>query len=110
MSNYIAVGVNKLDKVWYGHFGVSPYFQVYNGNGEMIEKRINPHGVGQEGKHTHGDEQPLLIKEILQDCKIFVGKKMGKGSKLKLEKKLGIETILTENIEPQEVVKEFLDK
>ncbi len=110
MSKYIAVGVNKLGKIWHGHFGISPYFQIYNQNSEMIEKRINPHGAGQGHKHDHGDDQPFLIKEILHDCNIFVGKKMGEGSKLKLAQKLGIETVLTENTEPQEVVKEILNR
>ena len=110
MSNFIAVGVNKLDKIWHGHFGVSPYFQIYNAGGELIEKRINPHGLGHQGKHTHGDEQHLLVKEILHDCKIFVGKKMGEGSQQKLSQKLGIETVLTEKTDPEEVVKEILNK
>ncbi len=108
MSSSIAVGVNKLDKVWHGHFGISPYFLIYNNDGEMIEKRINPHGAGQGHKHDHGDDQPFLIKEILHDCNIFVGKKMGEGSKLKLAQKLGVETVLTENAEPQEVVNGIL--
>ena len=110
MSNYIAVGVNKADKIWKGHFGIAPYFQVYNQDSEMVEKRINPHGAGQGHKHDHGDDQPFLIKEILHDCKIFVGKQMGEVSKLKLAQKLGIETVLTENTEPQEVVNEILKK
>ena len=110
MNNYIAVGVNKLDKIWHGHFGISPYFLIYNVDGEMIEKRINPHGAGQGHKHEHGDDQPFLIKEILHDCKIFVGKQMGEGSKLKLAQKLGIETVLTESTEPQKVVNEILIK
>ena len=76
----------------------------------MIEKRINPHGVGHEGKHSHDEEQPLLIKKILHDCRIFVGKRMGEGSKKKLSQKLGIETVLTKKIEPKEVVKEILNK
>ena len=110
MSNYIAVGINKADKVWHGHFGISPYFQIYNREGEVIDKRINPHGVGNGHKHEHGDDQPFLIKEVLHDCKIFVGKQMGEGSKLKLSQKLGIETILTEKNDALEVVQEIIKK
>lgn len=110
MGNLIAVGVNRLDKIWHGHFGVSPYFQIYNAVGEIVDKRINPHGIGHEGKHIYDDDQHLLVKEILHDCKIFVGKRMGEGSQLKLSQKLGIETVLTEKSEPQEVVKEILNK
>jgi predicted Fe-Mo cluster-binding NifX family protein len=110
MNNLIAVGVNKADKIWAGHFGIAPYYQVYNTDGEMIEKRMNPHGAGQGHKHDHGDDQPLLIKEILTDCNIFIGKQMGEESKLKLAKKLGVKTILTEKSDPQEVVNEVISK
>ena len=112
MSNYIAVGVNKLDKVWKGHFGISPVYKIYNREGEFIEERENPQGAGNghNHDHDHGDDQPIVIKELLNDCTTFVGKRMGEESKLKLAEKLGIETVLTENTEPQEVVKEILNK
>lgn len=110
MSSYIAVGVNKLDKIWHGHFGISPYFIIYNRNGELIEKRINPHGAGENHKHDHNNDQPLLIKDILHDCTTFIGKKMGEGSKLKLAEKFGVETIISKLTEPQEVIEIVLKK
>jgi predicted Fe-Mo cluster-binding NifX family protein len=110
MSDHIAVGVNKLEKIWHGHFGISPYFVIYDRDGELIDKRINPHGAGEKHKHNHNDDQPLLIKEILHDCTTFIGKRMGEGSKLKLAQKLGVETILTELDEPQEAVNTVLEK
>ncbi len=110
MNKYLAVGVNKVDKVWHGHFWISPYFQIYNREGEMIEKRINPHGAGHGHRDDQVDNQPFLIKDILHDCTIFIGKKMGKASKQKLAQKLGIEAILTEATDPNEVVKNILTK
>ena len=110
MSNNIAVGINKANKIWHGHFGISPYFQIYNREAEVVDKRINPHGAGNGHKHEHDDNQPFLIKEVLYDCNIFVGKQMGEGSKLKLSQKLGIETILTDKNDATEVVKEIISK
>ena len=108
MNSNIAVGVNKAGKIWAGHFGQAPYYYIYNSNGELIDKKINPHGAGQGHGHNHDDNQPILIKEILSDCKTFIGRRMGEGSKLKLAEKLGIETVLTEIKEPQEAVEQFL--
>jgi len=107
MNNLIAVGVNKTEKIWAGHFGQAPYYYIYNTSGELIDKRINPHGAGHG--HNHDENQPVLIKEVLHDCKTFIGKRMGEGSKLKLAEKLGIETILTDIKEPAEAVNKFLN-
>lgn len=110
MKKYIAVAINKGDKIWAGHFGIAPYFLIFNEEGEIVDKKTNPHGAGAGHKHDHGDDQPILIKEILSECSIFVGKQMGEGSKKKLAKKLGIKTIITEKSDPQEIIKEILEK
>jgi predicted Fe-Mo cluster-binding NifX family protein len=110
MKNNIAIGVNKANNIWKGHFGISPFFQVYNRDGELIETRVNPHGSGENHKHSHDENQPLLIKEILSDCSTFIGKRMGEGSKLKLAQKLGIETILVETNDTTEALKSLLEK
>ncbi len=110
MNNYIAIAINKMDKIWAGHFGMAPFFLIYNRDGEQIETRINPHGAGEGHKHNHGDDQPILIKEILNDCYTFIGKRMGEDSKLKLAQKLGIETVLVETNEPAEALNKFLGK
>ena len=110
MQNHIAIGVNKADRIWHGHFGISPFFQVYDREGELVETRINPHGVGENHKHAHDENQPRLIKEILHDCSTFIGKKMGEGSKLKLAEKLGIEPVLVEVNLPTEALNNYLGK
>lgn len=110
MNNNIAIGVSKANKIWKGHFGISPFFQVYDREGKLIETRINPHGAGENHKHNHDDSQPILIKEILKDCKTFIGKRMGEQSKLKLAQKLGIETVLYDLDEPTEALNTYLGK
>ena len=104
----IAVAVNKIDKVWHGHFGISPFFQIYNREGELIENRINPQGAG-HSKLDHDENKPLLIKEILNDCSVFIGKRMGEKSKKILLDRLYVETIFTDETEPEEIVTSYLN-
>ena len=108
MSNNIAVGVGKKDTMWKGHFGISPIYKIYNRNGEFIEERVNPHSA--EHNHDNGDGQPKVIKELLHDCSTFIGKRMGEESKLKLAKKLGIETVLYKTNDPVEALNTYLGK
>lgn len=110
MNNNIAIGINKANTIWKGHFGISPFFQVYNRDGKLLETRINPHGSGENHKHSHDENQPLLIKEILNDCSTFIGKRMGEGSKLKLAQKLGVETVLYKIDNPIEALNTYLGK
>ena len=108
-QNNIAVAVNKNDKIWPGHFGISPYYNIYNKEKNLIEKRLNPHGAGvSDHGHDHDDNQPKFIKEILHDCNIFIGKRMGEKSKLKLAEKLGITTVLTKEPDPVKALAEYL--
>ncbi len=108
-QNNIAVAVNKNDKIWPGHFGIAPHYNIYDLGKNFIEKRLNPHGVGISNHgHDHDDKQPKLIKEILHDCNVFIGKRMGEKSKLKLAQKLGVKTILTKETDPVIVVDEYL--
>ena len=104
MNNNIAVGVSKSDKMWKGHFGISPIYKVYSREGEFIEDRTNPHGAGNGHNHDHSDDQPKIIKDLLNDCTTFIGKRMGEGSKLKLAEKLGIESVLVNVDDPIEAL------
>lgn len=107
-KNNIAVAVNKNDKLWPGHFGIAPYYNIYDRNKNLIEKRLNPHGAG-HSQHSHEDNnQPKMIKETLNDCNVFIGKRMGEKSKLKLAEKLGVTTILTKETEPIKAIEEYL--
>lgn len=105
MITKIAVAVNKNDVIWYGHFGISPYFLIYDSEGKLSDKRINPHGAGNSVQHH---DNPKLIIDLLNDCNVFVGKRIGDKSKNKLVEKFNIKTILTEETNPEEFVKNFL--
>ncbi len=97
---FIAVGVDENEQIWKGHFGIAPYFYIYDENKNFIEKRLNPYGILAEGKHTHHDN-PKLIIEFLKDCKVFVAHKMGQESRIKLEQNFGVRPVIvdTKNIE-----------
>jgi len=102
---YIAVGVGKDEKsIWVGHFGISPYYFIYDTEGNFLEKRVNPYSKGQ-----HHDD-PNLIVNFLNDCKVFIAKRMGEESRKKLVQKLNIETFLTKMKSVDEAVKEYLKK
>ncbi len=107
-KNYIAVAVNKNEKLWPGHFGIAPYYNIYDRDKNLVEKRINPHGSG-HSRHSHEDDnQPKMIKEVLHDCDVFIGKRMGEKSKLKLAEKLGVTTILTKESDPLKALEEYI--
>ncbi len=100
---YIAVGVGKDEKsIWVGHFGISPFYYIYDDNGNFLEKRVNPYSKGQ-----HHDD-PNLIVNFLNDCKVFVARRMGEESRRKLVENLNIETYLTKTKEAEAAVKEYL--
>jgi len=108
-GNNIAVAVNKKEKLWTGHFGIAPYYYIYDRDKNLVEKRLNPHGSG-HSHHSHHDDdnQPKMIKEILRDCNVFIGKRMGEKSKQKLAEKLGVTTILTKETDPSKALEEYL--
>lgn len=106
-QNNIAIAVNKNDKIWPGHFGIAPHYNIYDLDKTFIEKRLNPH-CARNSSHNHNDNQPKLIKEILQDCNVFIGKRMGEKSKLKLAEKLGVTTVLTKETDPAKAIEEYL--
>ncbi len=96
----IAVGVDENGKIWKGHFGIAPYFYIYDANKNFVEKRINPYGTLAAGKHNHHDN-PKLIIDFLKDCNVFVAKRMGQESIIKLEQNFGIRPVIvkTESID-----------
>ena len=97
--NCIAIGVDQDDRIWKGHFGMSPQYKIYDRNGEFLEERQNPYGVV-DGLHKHHDN-PKLIVDLLPECNVFIAQRMGGGSKRKLAEKLGIQAVFTEEKDPQ---------
>lgn len=103
---YIAVGIDKDDNLWKGHFGMAPYYNIYSTSGEKIEKRKNPYGAG-NGNHEHHDNPKLIVK-LLNDCKVFIAKRMGQESKRKLLEMFGITAILTDADETERALTKYL--
>ena len=104
----IAMATDGQDRMWGGHFGIAPVYYLYTLTGELVEKRPNPYGAGQGGKHQHHDD-PRLIIDLLPECAVFIGRRMGEESKRKLAEKFGIRAILTSERTPEAALRAFLD-
>jgi predicted Fe-Mo cluster-binding NifX family protein len=104
-NNKIAVAVDEDGKIWKGHFGIAPYYLIYDDEKTFAEKRQNPYGAASE-KHTHHDNPKLIIK-FLSDCKIFVGKRMGQESRIKLKQNFGIEPFITDIADPETALEQL---
>jgi len=100
--NSIAIGVGTEGKIWPGHFGMSPFYYIYDRQGNLLEKRPNPYA-----KLKHHDN-PRLIVDLLPECSIFIARRMGQESKQTLIKNLGIEAITTSEEMPETALKDYL--
>ncbi|MCD6289604.1 MAG: hypothetical protein J7M34_03805 [Anaerolineae bacterium] len=108
MRQYIAIGVDAKRRIWGGHFGIAPLYQIYDLDGKLLEERQNPYGAGAGQKIQHHDD-PKLIIELLSECRVFIGRRMGDHSKEQLEKRWGITTVLTSERSPEEALKAYLE-
>ena len=106
---HIAIAVNDAGALWGGHFGMAPAFQIYDPTGALVEVRPNPYGAGQGKKHTHHDN-PRLIIDLLPECAVFIGRRMGEDSKRKLAEKFGIDAILTIEKTPEAALQAYLNR
>lgn len=100
----IAIGVDDEGQVWQAHFGMAPWYYLFDGQGELIERRANPYA--QTGKH-HDD--PMRIVDLLPECGVFVARRMGGRSRRRLAESLGVEPVLTEATDPQQAVRGYLE-
>ncbi len=104
MKNLIAVATAKDKKsLWPGHFGVSPFYSIFDEEGNLIETRENPFS-----KDKHHDD-PFKVKEFLSDVSTFVGKNMGQKSRKKLTEKLKVRTMLVDAEDIYDAIKYYLD-
>ncbi len=103
---YIAIAIDENGTIWKGHFGVAPTYLIFDYNKNLIEERRNPYGIGSEN-HSHHDN-PKLIISFLNDCNVFIGRRMGQQSRVKLGENFGITPFLTEITSPQEALINFL--
>jgi predicted Fe-Mo cluster-binding NifX family protein len=104
----IAVAMQNGEEIQTGHFGQALRYFIYettdNSNSNkytLVEKRKNPH----HGKHKHAKVEE--IEEVLGDCSVWIGSKMGKGS-MKYLPTAGITPFLTSESSPGKAVDEFL--
>ncbi|MDN5338421.1 MAG: hypothetical protein PWQ20_1491 [Thermotogaceae bacterium] len=105
MERLIAVGTKDGEIINDDHFGQSKIFSIFRLDGNnfvKIEERNNPY----YDKHVHAKVEDIL--EIINDCKIWIGKSMGKGSMKKL-KELNYITFLTSKDAALEAIEEFLE-
>ena len=105
----IAIATDGKGRLWSGHFGIAPTFLLYSPEGALLAERANPYGAGRGGKHEHHDD-PRLIIDLLPECEVFIGRRMGEESKRKLAQKFGIEAVLTTEKTPDAALRAFLEK
>lgn len=108
-TKQIALGVDTEGSLWNGHFGMAAYYYIYDRKGNLLEKRENPYGVKPGAKHEHHDD-PKKIVALLADCDTFIARRMGEQSRRNLVEKLGIETVIAQEKEPQAALNAYLDK
>ena len=89
MGTLIAIATNTDGRsIWDGHFGVSPIYSIFDQDGNLVKQIKNPYS-----RDKHHDN-PDLIVNLLRDVDIFIAKNMGKKSKERLTKVLGVKSML----------------
>jgi len=101
----IAIAIDGKGRLWGGHFGMAPVYYLYSPEGELVEERPNPYGAGHG--HQHHDD-PKLIIDLLPECAVFIGRRMGEDSKRKLAQKFGIDAVLTSEKTPEAALRAYL--
>jgi len=99
----IAVGVDDDGRVWKSHFGMAPWYYIFNRQGLLVERRPNPYAQG--GK-DHGD--PTAVAAMLPECGTFLARRMGKKSRQRLTEEMGVTTVLSETSDPRQAVIKYL--
>lgn len=103
IREHIAVGVENAETLWVDHFGMAPFFAIYDRAGTLIEMRENPYsGAGHEGKH-HGNPQQII--DLLPECGVFIAHSMGKR---KVVDNQGIQTVITSEETPLAALQAYL--
>ncbi len=104
MRILIAIATNTDGRsIWNGHFGVSPIYSIFDQNGNLIKQVENPYS-----KDKHHDN-PDLIVNLLSDVDVFIAKNMGKKSRERLTKVLGVKSMLVNAKDIFEAIDYYLD-
>ncbi len=95
----IAIGSIDGEKLQIGHFGMSPFFMLYEitekGNAKFLEKMINP--MSDPKLHKHADTKDIM--RLLPHIDVFIGKRMGKESKINIKTKFNKTAITYEDLD-----------
>ncbi|MCD6579517.1 dinitrogenase iron-molybdenum cofactor biosynthesis protein [bacterium] len=98
----IAIGSRDGEKLQIGHFGMSPFFMLYEideeGNAKFLEKMINP--LSNPKLHKHADTKDIM--DLLPYIEVFIGKRMGKESKINIKAKFNKIAITYEDLDSVE--------
>jgi len=104
----IAIGTDDKKTIRKGHFGQSLHYLIIELlNGEIVsrEYRQNADAKSEHGQYHHGQVEKTI--DLLDDCSLFMAKRMGKTSLDSLTAH-GIDCIITE-IEPiDQAVEQYL--
>ncbi len=104
MGSFVAIATNTDGKsIWNGHFGVSPIYTIFDENGNLIKQIRNPHS-----KDKHHDD-PDLIVNLLNDINLFIAKNMGKKSRERLTKALGVKSMIVDTKDIYEAINYYLE-
>lgn len=93
----IAVGADKAGKLWSDHFGIAPYYLLFDDTGTCIDRRSNPYAPHVDGTGTHHGN-PRLIIELLKGCTTWIGRRIGEGGDARryIAEEAGIEIVQTD--------------
>ena len=98
----IAVAVGKDGRVWKSHFGMAPFYWIFDAEGHLLERRENPHA-----RKRHPDD-PGRIVDLLPECGTFIGRRMGDESRRRLAGSLGVKPMLVTEEDPLAAVRAYL--
>jgi len=103
IEKVIAVGADQEGKIWTRHFGMAPFYYIFDRQGALLEKRENPYS---EAGKDHDD--PTLIVELLPECDTFLARRIGVKSRQKLAGSLGVNPVLVTEAEAEAAVHNYL--
>jgi len=102
----IAIGSDDKKTVRKGHFGESRYYIVFEVlDGEIKNEELRENLRDSEQSH-HGDASGIF--KLLSDCRIFMGRSMGKKSMLKITGK-NVDCIITRIVEIDQALAKLME-
>jgi hypothetical protein len=96
---FVALGVDGDGQMWHADFGMSHQYHIYDRDGNPVETRANPYAA----RPHHGN--PELIVDLLPECGVFIGRRMGKPDRLK---DMDVEPVFTDEKDPKLALAAYL--